>query len=87
VRDGDLIDGLVLARSAFHHSMTTVVVLGCATVLMSEKRNSPRCSLCRNTYSGRWADVRAPNEPRAHLTQAFFGRLQRAPQKVRTGPR
>src|SRR4030081_850221 len=60
-----LIDGLVLARSAFHHSMNyrSVVVFGRANVVedASAKVAALR-ALSEHMIPGRWDDVRAPNE-------------------------
>jgi len=60
-----LLDGLVLARSAFHHSMNyrSVVLLGTATVVddLIEKRAAFR-ALVEHVVPGRYAGVRAPSD-------------------------
>src|SRR6266436_9414765 len=60
-----LSDGLVLARSAFHHSMNyrSVVVFGTATVIQdpAEKNEALRV-ITEHLVPGRWDDVREPNE-------------------------
>src|SRR5438128_943944 len=84
-----LIDGLVLARSAFHHSMNyrSVVVFGRATVVDDgdEKVQALR-SLSEHMVRGRWDDVRTPNEEELRLTTVLALPLLEASAKVRTGP-
>ena len=84
-----LIDGLVLARSAFHHSMNyrSVVVFGRATVVDDgdEKVQALR-SLSEHMVRGRWDEVRAPNEEELRLTTVLALPLLEASAKVRTGP-
>ena len=60
-----LVDGLVLARSAFHHSMNyrSVVVFGRAAVVEErESKLAALFALSEHMIPGRWADVREPNE-------------------------
>src|SRR5881396_231472 len=84
-----LIDGLVLARSAFHHSMNyrSVVVFGRATVVDDpvEKAAALR-ALSEHMISGRWDDVREPNKREVQLTTVLALSLNEASAKVRTGP-
>src|SRR5712692_2334837 len=84
-----LIDGLVLARSAFHHSMNyrSVVVFGRATVIddQNEKLAALR-ALSEHMIPGRWDDVREPNERELDLTTVLSLPLTEASAKVRTGP-
>src|SRR5229473_7476279 len=84
-----LIDGLVLARSAFHHSMNyrSVVVFGRATVVdeREEKLTALR-TLSDHMIPGRWDDVREPNERELQLTTVLSLPLTEASAKVRTGP-
>src|SRR5437660_8328148 len=66
-----LIDGLVLARSAFHHSMNyrSVVVFGRATVVDDrEEKLAALRALSEHMIPGRWVDVREPNERELQLT-------------------
>lgn len=84
-----LIDGLVLARSAFHHSMNyrSVVVLGRATVVEKrEEKIAALVALSEHMIPGRWADVREPNERELQLTTVLLLPLDEASAKVRTGP-
>ena len=66
-----LIDGLVLARSAFHHSMNyrSVVVFGRATPVEDPAAKVEVLrALSEHMIPGRWDDVRAPNEPELQQT-------------------
>lgn len=84
-----LIDGLVLARSAFHHSMNyrSVVVFGRATVVDErEEKSAALFALSEHMIPGRWADVREPNERELQLTTVLSLPLAEASAKVRTGP-
>src|SRR6266516_3158475 len=60
-----LVDGLVLARSAFHHSMNyrSVVIFGRAELVEDrEEKLAALFALSEHMIPGRWKDVRAPNE-------------------------
>jgi len=84
-----LIDGLVLARSAFHHSMNyrSVVVFGRARVIEGrEEKMSALTALSEHMIPGRWDEVRAPNDRELQLTTVLSIRLTEASAKVRTGP-
>ncbi len=84
-----LIDGLVLARSAFHHSMNyrSVVVFARATVIEdSAAKVAALRALSEHMIPGRWVDVRAPNEREVQQTTVLSLPLTEASAKVRTGP-
>ena len=84
-----LIDGLVLARSAFHHSMNyrSVVVFGCATIVDDpDEKIAALRALSEHMIPGRWDDVREPNEREMQLTTVLSLSLNEASAKVRTGP-
>lgn len=84
-----LIDGLVLARSAFHHSMNyrSVVVFGRATMVEApEEKIAALFALSEHMIPGRWADVRKPSEQELQQTTVLSLPLQEASAKVRTGP-
>jgi uncharacterized protein len=84
-----LLDGLVLARSAFHHSMNyrSVVVFGTASVVgdASEKIEALR-AITEHIVPGRWAQVREPDEDELRKTLVLKLPLAEASAKVRTGP-
>jgi nitroimidazol reductase NimA-like FMN-containing flavoprotein (pyridoxamine 5'-phosphate oxidase superfamily) len=84
-----LIDGLVLARSAFHHSMNyrSVVVFGRATVVDDpDEKIAALRALSEHMIPGRWDDVREPNELELKQTTVLSLPLTEASAKVRTGP-
>jgi hypothetical protein len=84
-----LIDGLVLARSAFHHSMNyrSVVVLGTAHPVQEpeEKRTALR-AVVEHVVPGRWEETRPPSEKEMKQTLVLALALEEASAKVRTGP-
>ena len=84
-----LIDGLVLARSAFHHSMNyrSVVVFGRAAVVDErEEKLAVLRALSEHMIPGRWNDVREPNEGEIQQTTVLSLPLDEVSAKVRTGP-
>ena len=84
-----LVDGLVLARSAFHHSMNyrSVVIFGRATeVSEREAKLDALLALSEHMVPGRWADVREPNESELKQTTVLSLPLTEASAKIRTGP-
>jgi nitroimidazol reductase NimA-like FMN-containing flavoprotein (pyridoxamine 5'-phosphate oxidase superfamily) len=84
-----LLDGLVLARSVFNHSMNyrSVVVLGKATLVddPEEKLEALRL-LSEHILPGRWDDARQPNERELKATSVLRVRIEEFSAKVRTGP-
>lgn len=84
-----LVDGLVLARSAFHHSMNyrSVVVLGTATPVESSagKLEALR-AFTEHVAPGRWAEIRWPTEQELKATTVLALPLAEASAKVRVGP-
>jgi uncharacterized protein len=84
-----LLDGLVLARSVFNHSMNyrSVVVLGKATAVADpdEKIEALRV-LSEHILPGRWADSRQPNEKELKATTVLKLPINEFSAKVRVGP-
>jgi nitroimidazol reductase NimA-like FMN-containing flavoprotein (pyridoxamine 5'-phosphate oxidase superfamily) len=84
-----LLDGLVLARSIFNHSMNyrSVVVLGKATLVddPEEKLEALRL-LSEHIIPGRWADSRQPNERELKATSVLRLPIEEFSDKVRKGP-
>ena len=84
-----LLDGLVLARSAFHHSMNyrSVVVYGRAREVTdpAEKFEAQR-ALVEHVVRGRADDARLPNDRELNQTTILAIPLEEASAKVRTGP-
>jgi uncharacterized protein len=83
-----LVDGLVLARSVFHHSMNyrSVVIFGTA-ILVSDKKEKLRAlrSFSEHVLPGRWADVREPNKAELKQTLVLRIPLKEASAKIRSG--
>ncbi len=84
-----LIDGLVLARSIFNHSMNyrSVVILGEATLVdePAEKLEALRL-LSEHILPGRWEDSRKPNERELKATSVLRLPIEEFSAKVRMGP-
>ena len=84
-----LLDGLVLARSLFNHSMNyrSVVVLGTATSVndTAEKLAALRI-LSDHILSGRWEQARQPNQKELKATLVMRVPIKEFSSKVRQGP-
>ena len=84
-----LLDGLVLARSAFHHSMNyrSVVVMGHAREV-DEPAEKARVfdALVEHIVPGRSADARAANDFELRFTKLLALPLEEASVKLRAGP-
>ena len=84
-----LLDGLVLARSIFNHSMNyrSVVVLGTATAVNdpAQKLEALR-ALSEHILPGRWEDVRQPNQQELKATMIVRLPIEEFSAKVRQGP-
>jgi hypothetical protein len=84
-----LVDGFVLARSVFHHSMNyrSVVVLGKARLVTDpeEKRAALRC-FTNHIVAGRWEEARQPTDQELKATSVLALPLEEVSAKVRTGP-
>jgi len=83
-----LIDGLVLARSAFHHSVNyrSVVILGKAELVEdpSEKDNALE-AFTNHIIPGRWPEIRWPNELELKATSVLKLPIEEASAKIRVG--
>jgi nitroimidazol reductase NimA-like FMN-containing flavoprotein (pyridoxamine 5'-phosphate oxidase superfamily) len=84
-----LVDGLVLSRSAFDHSMNyrSVVAFGTAKKIVDpvEKIVSLRI-ISEHLISGRWVEVRGPSENELKATSVLEFLIDEASAKVRSGP-
>ncbi len=83
-----LLDGLVLARSAFHHSMNyrSVVAFGTATVMHEpEQKRVALKAFSEQIVPGRWAEVRKPNSKELEATVVLSLPLMEASAKIRAG--
>jgi len=83
-----LIDGLVLARSAFHHSINyrSVVILGKAELVEDrEEKEKALEAFTEQIIPGRWAEIRWPNELELKGTSVLKLPITEASAKIRTG--
>ncbi len=84
-----LLDGLVLARSVFNHSMNyrSVVILGKATLVDDpEQKLAALRVLSEHILPGRWDDARQPNERELKATSVLRVPIEEFSAKVRIGP-
>ena len=84
-----LLDGLVLARSAFNHSVNyrSVVLYGNARLLTdADEREQALAAFTERLLPGRWADVRWPTRKELKATTVLGLPITEGSAKVRTGP-
>ena len=84
-----LLEGLVLARSIFNHSMNyrSVVVLGTAVAVRDAKEKLDALRLLsEHILPGRWAESRQPNEKELKQTLVMRLPIEEFSAKVRQGP-
>jgi nitroimidazol reductase NimA-like FMN-containing flavoprotein (pyridoxamine 5'-phosphate oxidase superfamily) len=84
-----LLDGLVLARSAMHHSANyrSVVLLGrAASVLERALKLAAFEAIVEHIVPGRWADVRPPSENELRATSVLVFPIEEGSAKIRSGP-
>ncbi len=84
-----LLDGLVVARSLFHHSMNyrSVVLFGKAKLVESEAEKMTALRVfSEQMIPGRWEDARIPNSQELKATKVLSFPIEEGSAKVRTGP-
>jgi uncharacterized protein len=84
-----LLDGVVLARSAFHHSVNyrSVVVLGSAIPVEGpDERLRALEAFSERLVPGRWAEVRPPSREELNGTRVLAMSLDESSAKIRVGP-
>jgi len=83
-----LVDGLVLARSAFNHSMNyrSVVMFGTARPVDDAEKLLGLEVISEHLLSGRWSDVRPPSVRELKATSVLQMTIEEASAKVRQGP-
>ncbi len=84
-----LLDGLVLARSAFHHSINyrSVVIFGRAHEVTEEgEKLAALRAFTEHLVPGRWREARVPNRQELNATLVLALPLLEASAKLRTGP-
>jgi uncharacterized protein len=83
-----LVDGLVLARSAFHHSMNyrSVVVFGKAKIVSDEQEKYEALkAFTEHIVPNRWAEIRPPTALELKATTVLSVSLSEASAKIRAG--
>ncbi len=84
-----LLDGLVFARAAFHHSVNyrSAVLFGTGRLVESdEERLAVLAAITEHLAPGRWADARPPNRAELAATAVIAIAIASASAKIRTGP-
>jgi len=84
-----LLDGLVLARSAFHHSINyrSVVIFGQAVVVEdTDEKMRALEAFTEHIIAERWKEIRGPNEQELKATTVLALPLGEVSAKVRSGP-
>ena len=84
-----IVDGLVLARSAFHHSINyrSVVAFGTAQKIDESIRKTQALRVISDhVIAGRWNDVRLPSEKELRATTVLEFFIEEASAKIRCGP-
>ena len=84
-----LVDGLVLARAAMHHSANyrSVVLFGAGAEVEDEgEKLEVAEALVEKIVPGRWPEVRAPDAKELRATTMLRVPLEEASAKIRTGP-
>ena len=82
-----VVDGLVLARSAFHHSMNyrSAVVFGRAVAAPPDEKAHALWVISEHLTPGRWDEVRAPTPLELRQTSVLRLAIEEASAKARTG--
>ena len=82
-----IVDGLVLAKSVFNHSVNyrSVVLLGTATRVPDDEKEAALLALTEQLAPGRWDEVRAPTTQELRATWILALPIDEASAKVREG--
>lgn len=84
-----LLDGLVLARSAFHHSVNyrSVILFSTPEKVNDQTELYTALEIFTNKMqAGRWDDIRLPNDSEWKKTMVLSFNIEEASAKIRTGP-
>lgn len=82
------VDGLVLARSAFHHSMNyrSAMVFGTATEVSDEAKEHGLFVISEQVLKNRWHEARPPSPKELRATSVLRVEIETASAKIRVGP-
>lgn len=81
-------DGIVLARSAMHHSFNyrSAVLFGTARLVPDDQKEYALFVITEQILKGRWDEVRTPNAQELKATKVLAMEIEEASAKIRTGP-
>jgi len=87
--EATIVDGLVLARSVFHHSVNyrSVVLFGTGRLLKADgEKLAALEAVTEHLVPGRWEEARQPNRKELNATSVVSIKIDAASAKVRLGP-
>jgi len=87
--EATIVDGLVLARSVFHHSINyrSVVLFGKGRLIEDEREKVEALrAVTEHLIPGRWQEARLPNRKELNATHVVSIKIDEASAKVRIGP-
>ena len=87
--EATIVDGLVLARSVFHHSVNyrSVVLFGGGRLVVDEEEKLAALeAVTEHLIPGRWKEARLPNPKELNATSVVSIQINEASAKVRVGP-
>jgi uncharacterized protein len=87
--EATIVDGLVLARSVFHHSVNyrSVVLFGTGSLVEDEREKLAALeAVTEHLIPGRWQEARLPNRKEMKATRVVSIKIDEASAKVRLGP-
>lgn len=87
--EATIVDGLVLARSVFHHSVNyrSVVLFGTGHTIEDEQEKMAALeAVTEHIIPGRWKEARLPNPKEMKATRVVAIQIDEASAKVRVGP-
>jgi nitroimidazol reductase NimA-like FMN-containing flavoprotein (pyridoxamine 5'-phosphate oxidase superfamily) len=81
------VDGVVLARSVFHHSANyrSAVVFGTARLATDEEKMDALEAVTEHIHKGRWEEARQPNAKELKATSVLIVDIEQGSAKIRTG--
>ncbi|MDE3190151.1 MAG: pyridoxamine 5'-phosphate oxidase family protein [Acidobacteriota bacterium] len=82
------LDGIVLAKSVFNHSVNyrSAVVLGSARIVEGDEKLAALEAIVNHVEPGRWEVARQPNDKELRTTEVIALPLDECSAKIRTGP-
>lgn len=87
--EATIVDGLVLARSVFHHSVNyrSVVLFGRGHLIEAEEEKLAALkAITEHLIPGRWQETRPPNRKEMNATSVVSIKIEEASAKIRVGP-